>query len=197
MVSIVYGAAGTIDTCQHHGDANTTDRGTQQECKHSGHLVPTTPLSFKGINLTKLAKGVGGKNSWSSVCGLEIWSIQLHNMDDLCFLVNFTITVWGAIATQNEKDVSLQGDCDRVRRLNTGLHVLINILSTLLLNKSNYCMQVCSAPTRRDINRAHGSAYGIWLDIEIPGIRNLRYISRRRTILWCLLGLSLLPLHLL
>lgn len=55
-------------------------------------------------------------------------------------------------------------------------------------------MQCLSAPTRKEIDRAH--ARGVWLDIGIPSVRNLRYISKRRVLIWALLGLSSLPLHL-
>lgn len=74
---------------------------------------------------------------------------------------------------------------------------MINVLSTVLLSGSNYCMQVCSAPTRRDIDLAHSSATAKWLDIGVPSLRNLKHISLRKRALWCLMGLSSLPLHLL
>lgn len=113
----------------------------------------------------------------------------------IVFLINLTVTIWGSAAAQNGRGVFFDGDCDRVKRLNTGLHVFINILSTILLGGSNYCMQAMSAPTSGEVMIAH--AKGKWLDIGVPGLRNLRHISRQRTVLWCLLGLSSLPLHLL
>jgi hypothetical protein len=100
-------------------------------------------------------------------------------------------------ATSGAKGVLFDGDCDRVKRLNTGLHLGINILSTILLAGSNYTMQCLSAPTRSEIDSAHNRKPGVYLDIGVPGIRNLGYISRRRVILWVALGLSSLPLHLL
>jgi hypothetical protein len=63
------------------------------------------------------------------------------------------------------------------------------------LSAGNYCMQCFSSPTREEINRAHRE--GIWLDIGVPGIRNLNTISLARVLLWSLLGLSGIPLHLL
>lgn len=63
------------------------------------------------------------------------------------------------------------------------------------LSAGNYCMQCFSSPTREEINRAHRE--GIWLDIGVPGIRNLNKISPARVLLWSLLGLSGIPLHLL
>lgn len=74
-------------------------------------------------------------------------------------------------------------------------HLVINILSTLLLGASNYSMQCLSSPTRSEVDKAHGQ--GIWLDIGVPSIRNLRRLSVSRIVLWWLLAISSLPLHLL
>lgn len=108
------------------------------------------------------------------------------------FLVNFVVTI---IFATGEDGVLFDGDCERARQLNTGIHLLINLLSTVLLSSSNYCMQCLSAPTRKEIDQAH--AQGRWLDIGVQSVHNLRNINVRRTIIWFLLGASSLPLHLL
>lgn len=87
------------------------------------------------------------------------------------------------------------GSCNMTRRLNTGIHLLINLLSTILLGASNYCMQCMSAPTRKEVDLAH--ARKKWLDIGVLSLRNLSRISRKRVTLYWLLGFSSLPLHLL
>ncbi|MCJ1470576.1 hypothetical protein MMC07_009222 [Pseudocyphellaria aurata] len=87
------------------------------------------------------------------------------------------------------------GPCKEVQRLDVVAHVMINIFSTVILASSNYCMQCMSAPTRTEIDKAH--AQGVWLDIGIPSMRNLRRISGKRVLVWTVLGLSSLPLHLL
>jgi hypothetical protein len=87
------------------------------------------------------------------------------------------------------------GSCSRARITSTALHLLINVLSTLLLGASNYCMQCLSAPTRSEIDAAHRKS--IWLDIGVPSTRNLTKISFKRSWLWWILGMSSLPLHLL
>jgi hypothetical protein len=86
------------------------------------------------------------------------------------------------------------GDCEVASRWTTAIHLLINLLSSLLLGASNYCMQRLVAPTRQEIDNAH--ARKRWLDIGMPSIRNLLYISKSRIALWVLLGLSSVPLHL-
>ncbi|KAJ8109018.1 hypothetical protein OPT61_g7764 [Boeremia exigua] len=113
----------------------------------------------------------------------------------IVFLINLVVTIWGSLAHKGDQRVLYEGDCKRTKSLNSGLHLLINILSTILLSGSNYCMQCLSAPTRSEVDLAHGARR--WLDIGVPSLRNLRRISRRRFILWLLLATSSLPLHLL
>lgn len=87
-----------------------------------------------------------------------------------------------------------QGECGGIKELGIGLHLLINIVSTLLLGASNYCMQTISAPTRQDVDDAHSR--GLFMDIGIPSMRNLGMIKTRRLIVWLCLGLSSIPWHL-
>jgi hypothetical protein len=87
------------------------------------------------------------------------------------------------------------GSCSTANRLNTAVHLLINILSTVLLAASNFCMQLLIAPTRNQINRAHRKRQ--WLDIGIPSLRNFRHVSRTHQCAYLLLAISSLPLHLL
>ena len=87
------------------------------------------------------------------------------------------------------------GNCDQARRTNIGLHVFINILSTILLSASNYYLQCLSSPTRKGVDRAH--AKGRWLEIGVMSFTNVFHINWLRSILWVCLALSSLPLHLL
>lgn len=75
------------------------------------------------------------------------------------------------------------------------LHLVINALSTLLLSASNYAMQCLSSLTRKEVEKGH--RHYIWLDIDVPSVRNLRRISRGRATFWWLLGIPGIPLHLL
>ena len=89
----------------------------------------------------------------------------------------------------------LQGECSKITAYSIGAHLIINVLTTLLLSGSNYCMQCLSAPTRREINNAHKR--DITFDIGIPSLRNLAALDRWKVVMWTLLGISSLPLHLL
>ena len=93
------------------------------------------------------------------------------------------------------KRVLYDGNCGTTKKINVGVHLLINVLSTIILGASNYCMQCMSAPTREEAEQAHASFR--WVDIGIPSIRNLGKIRGLRVVLWLLLGVSSLPLHLL
>ncbi|KAI9375094.1 hypothetical protein BJX61DRAFT_531845 [Aspergillus egyptiacus] len=77
----------------------------------------------------------------------------------------------------------------------TGLHFLINFLSTGLLAASNYVMQCLCAPSRASIDRAHAKKR--WLDIGTLSLRNFTEMDTRRKVLWVILLLSSLPIHML
>ncbi len=117
------------------------------------------------------------------------------------FVANLTFTIW-AVSRPGSKIrngvgvLSEATSCSQAKIINTAVHVLINVLSTILLAGSNYCMQCLSAPTREQVDKAHRQSR--WVDIGVPSIRNLfETASRGNVILWVLLSLSSLPLHLL
>jgi hypothetical protein len=88
-----------------------------------------------------------------------------------------------------------QGDCGQASRADSGFHVAINIMSTVLLSASNYVMQILSAPTRDQVDKAHAKKVSLF--IGVPNIRNLGWVGARRSVLWLLLAISALPLHFL
>ncbi|KAM0811734.1 hypothetical protein AB5N19_12090 [Seiridium cardinale] len=88
-----------------------------------------------------------------------------------------------------------QGDCGTTKRISLITHLVINILSTILLGASNYCMQILASPTRDEIDAAHSRQR--WLRVGVPNFQNLTQVDWKRAVLCVLLGLSSLPLHLL
>jgi hypothetical protein len=116
----------------------------------------------------------------------------------LVFTTNLTVTLVASLRQHrriSDRKILFEGDCTRTRNLNTGSHLLINVLSTLLLSASNYGMQCLSSPTRSEVDEAHAKRF--WLDIGILSVRNTTKISKKRVRLWLLLAASSLPLHLL
>lgn len=121
----------------------------------------------------------------------------------LTFIINLSFVIWATTHSSDDPSgvvrpgigIIASGECQRIKSWNTGAHVVINIISTVLLTGSNYCMQCLIAPTRKEIDTAH--AQNDWLDVGIPSIRNFWRIAWKRKIVWSLLALSSFPLHLL
>ncbi|KAI2625580.1 hypothetical protein GGR54DRAFT_629151 [Hypoxylon sp. NC1633] len=90
-----------------------------------------------------------------------------------------------------------EGGCDggSVSQINTVLHLLINVTSTLVVTSSNFFMQVLNSPSREELNKAHFS--GSWMGIGVPSVRNAFMVSRFKSLCWTCLFLSSIPIHLL
>jgi hypothetical protein len=113
----------------------------------------------------------------------------------LVLILNIILIIWGALRSKGNNGHIFEGSCDQAKHYNMGLHVMINVLSTLMLGASNYSMQCLSAPTRKDIDDAH--CKGTWVDIGVQSLKNLGQTKRWKWATWAMLGLSSLPIHLL
>ncbi|KIK53476.1 hypothetical protein GYMLUDRAFT_178964 [Collybiopsis luxurians FD-317 M1] len=110
-------------------------------------------------------------------------------------LINIAGLIWSSVRTGGAiSGLVFQGDCNEVDRISIGVHLVINVLSTLLLGASNYIMQSLCAPTRKEVDEAHER--GSWLDIGLQSVRNLKYTSRWKRLVWITLSASSIPLHL-
>ncbi|KAF9060837.1 hypothetical protein BDP27DRAFT_1429601 [Rhodocollybia butyracea] len=111
-------------------------------------------------------------------------------------LINLIILLFCAVKIGGSVGVAqiFEGDCNTVGHITLGIHLVINVLSTLLLSASNYVMQSLSAPTRTEVDRAHEK--GFWLDIGLQSMHNLKHTSNWKRLLWTLLSVSSIPLHL-
>ncbi|OHE92057.1 hypothetical protein CORC01_12638 [Colletotrichum orchidophilum] len=92
-------------------------------------------------------------------------------------MTNLGVTIFAVKSYGSRNGVGLiyEGECSTVKRLDQWLHLLINLLGTGMLSASNYCMQLQAAPTRENVDTAH--AKHKWLDIGIPSLRNLKYLT--------------------
>ncbi|KAI0013844.1 hypothetical protein F4779DRAFT_638995 [Xylariaceae sp. FL0662B] len=88
-----------------------------------------------------------------------------------------------------------EGICDDTAKINLALHLVINLVSSAVLASSNFFMQVLSAPSRKEIDEAH--LYLRSLDIGLPSVKNIRFMSRFKLICWLVFFLSSFPVHLL
>ena len=115
----------------------------------------------------------------------------------LVFLVNFLFFViaMATVGQANGIGTLYEGDCNTVKRADTVIHLFLNVLGVVMLAASNYTTQCLSSPTRKEIDKAHRQRRA--LDIGLPSIFNLMFLSRPKVMLWSFLMLCTLPLHLL
>lgn len=89
----------------------------------------------------------------------------------------------------------MTGSCSTVQKWDAFWHFVLNIASTLLLGAGNYCMQVLVAPSRADVDKAHGEGYS--LDVGIHSFRTVWRISYKRRAIWFVLSVISTLMHLL
>ncbi|KAL4909357.1 hypothetical protein BDW74DRAFT_174561 [Aspergillus multicolor] len=113
-------------------------------------------------------------------------------------------TTWTFPETQNSSDKVLtswafqeiyDGSCALSERWSLAIHLMINILGTIVLAASNYTMQTLVAPCREEVDEQHRK--GHWLDIGASSIKNLRVVGRYRAAIWAVLLATATPFHLL
>lgn len=156
---------------------------------------------LEGSQFSVVSKGlysrVSSKLSLANSQGWHFWCKICAILTGTVLLVNLILTIWAAstFAVIDGVGTLQQGKCSTTRTLSLWLHLVINVLGTLLLGASNYCLQCLASPTRKEIDRAHQQKRA--LDVGTSSLTNLRRISRPRVISWCLLAISSIPLHLL
>jgi hypothetical protein len=141
---------------------------------------------------------------WTSLIWPTGWRAGVYGCITSClvsFLINLllTIIVVSKYGIDSSGRLTLyHGNCETSKNLNTGVHVFINAMSTIILSSSNYVQQVLCAVTREEVDAAHeGRRRSRWADIGVPSMFNICLMDRRRVALWYLLMFSSLPLHLL
>ena len=128
--------------------------------------------------------------------GWKLGALGASILAGFSLLVNIVAAAWLKSHKQGSGLVEVyRGSCEVVADIDLWSHLAINVLSTLLLGGSNYCMQCLCAPTRADVDRAHQR----WrfVDIGVQSVRNLKSIPTGKATLWWILALSSIPLHLM
>ena len=131
---------------------------------------------------------------------IKAWTASVWvcaSVTGFALILNLSLLIWASTAFPSVSGIStlFEGSCSTVSSWDTWLHLLINILGTLLLGASNYTMQCLSAPDRTEVNAAH--AQGKWLDIGVPSVKNLRWIDKKRVLAWTLLAFTSIPTSLM
>jgi hypothetical protein len=115
----------------------------------------------------------------------------------LVFLANVAVTVW---ATKSHPTSGVMGSlstgaCRKIKHTNIGIHLLLNVFSSVFLGAGNYCMQVLAAPSSEEVRTAH--AAGRYYEIGVHSVHNVWHSTRRKKMAWLLLGFCSTMLHLM
>lgn len=161
--------------------------------EYSSHsqLTAPPPPALKGTLRSALHRLVPRQ-----LHGWKLGALAAGILAGVSLIINIIAAAWLGRHKQGSGLVEVyNGSCEVVADIDLWSHLAINVLSTLLLGGSNYCMQCLSAPTRADVDRAHQR----WrfVDIGVPSVRNLFAIPRFKAVLWWILALSSIPLHLM
>jgi len=136
------------------------------------------------------------RTAWRKINGYHFGVICCACISATILITNSIAIVWGSTEFGVEGGLGTiqDGSCTETNNVGFWIHLIFNVLSTLLLGASNYSMQCLSSPTRAEVDKAHRQNH--WLYIGVPSLRNLRRISSSRIALWWLLAASSIPLHL-
>lgn len=111
-------------------------------------------------------------------------------------LVLFCISLIGFKHESTGTSEIYKGSCSHSSKVDIAVHLIINILGTLILSSSNFFMQILTAPTREVIDKGH--ARGEYLEVGVQSLHNLTrsFFSGTKGFFWLLLSLSSIPIHL-
>lgn len=164
-------------------------------------IIGVPPSSMFDDSINDAAPNPARGSTWR---GVKTGLLACAASSLVVFLINLAVTMWSISRPrgvswggpgETGRRILFEGSCETSRAYSIGLHLLINVLGSIVLAASNYGMQCLSAPNREEVDKAH--AKGEWLDIGILSFRNLRRIARKRAVLWWLLAVLSVPLHLL
>ncbi|KAI0116976.1 hypothetical protein F4814DRAFT_459219 [Daldinia grandis] len=144
----------------------------------------------KGNNSMALSKRLA-RDAWRRTGSVNI---ALALTCGISLLVCLIISLKQPGSSLNTSTIIFEGSCDDSSNINIALHLVLNLLSTGILASSNYFMQIVSAPSRNEIDKAHMFLYS--LDIGIPSNKNIQFMSHFKKTCWVVLLLSSFPIHL-
>jgi hypothetical protein len=144
----------------------------------SSHLVE---LGNYFSSTTDLTRGIGNESQRSGVrrhlTGWRGGVVYTTLLAVLIFIVSVICLILVVTKTKafSEELAIFSGDCLTARRINLGLHVVVNVFAVVLLAGANYIFQILMSPTREEVSEAHDRRR--WLDIGVPSIRNFVHVS--------------------
>src|SRR5438034_3247328 len=108
-------------------------------------------------------------SGWRKTAALNIAGISSLFFGLLVCLVVSTVRAGGLTRVL----ILFEGPCKQSRRLNLGLHLLINVVSSAILASANFFMQVLTSPSRGEIDNAHLKAR--YLEIGVQSLLNFSH----------------------
>lgn len=172
------------------------DRNDSDSTSLISQFTLCLPQGFVNRVSQRVRREVGQQREW--VIGVLICAFCAS----IVLVLNISLTVAAVVRSYSKYEgqgftsaLLYHGNCDTSKNWVRGLHLLINILSTILLAASNYSMQCLSSPSRQNVESAHTQRK--WLHIGVPNTKNLHFVGLKRCILWVMLLTSSLPIHLM
>ncbi|KAI1412406.1 hypothetical protein F5Y13DRAFT_180178 [Hypoxylon sp. FL1857] len=129
-------------------------------------------------------RGNSASTGWKKAAKVNCVVLILMSVALVACLCAVTVQVGGI----QEALFFYEGDCDNgnVFQVNIALHLLINVVSTLM---------VLNSPSREEVNAAHFKSS--WVGIGVPSARNVLHVSKFKSLCWVILLASSIPIHLL
>ncbi|KAL2887514.1 hypothetical protein HOO65_050635 [Ceratocystis lukuohia] len=147
-----------------------------------GFSDTASDTAFRGME--KDVQCLGWSSGWRATLLLNLGV----TFTILMLLVAVFIAVITRTNSLTKRDALFTGACENVENIGYGLHVVTSAMAIAILAIGNYTFQVLSSPTRAEVVAAHEKKW--WLDIGIPSVRNLGYISSGRVVIIVSLLLS-------
>ena len=129
-------------------------------------------------------------SGWRRLAAFNILGMSVLSIILLALLVFSSIRAGGL----SKVLVLLDRPCHETERLNLWLHLVTNIISTVILASANFFMQILTAPSRQEIDIAH--AKKTYVEIGVQSLLNFPQLRKAKLRSWIGLLLTSLPLHL-
>ncbi|KAK8094977.1 hypothetical protein PG997_001662 [Apiospora hydei] len=149
-------------------------------------LVPLRDHKQRSTGVLRSLRSTGWRRT-------GVWFVLAASVAGIVLLCCFVVGIAWPESSLQRGTVIFRGSCDYSRRLNVGLHLLINLVASIVLASSNYFMQILNAPSRHEIERAHRTLSS--MEIGIPSLKNLSFLSNFKRCFWAMLLISSLPIH--
>ena len=122
-----------------------------------------------------------------------IINILLTSGCGVVLLIYLIISISQPSTSLYTSTIIFDGDCINASRLDIILHLFINTIATAVLASSNFFMQILSSPSRLEVDKAHANLQS--LDIGIPSIKNIQFLSPFKLACWIGLFVTSIPIH--